>query len=105
MVPLVVAVVLFSIIFVVIKCTTVRRSTGPAGPSRVNDVPLQTLPHSVEIPPTTQALSALPAASQPLPPNTELVPLNYPEPFATAPDPPPTSTDYSHDVTNVSLGK
>ncbi|XP_078371388.1 dorsal-ventral patterning protein tolloid-like [Oculina patagonica] len=102
-VPLVVAVVLFSIIFVVIKCTTIRRSTGPPGPSRVNDVPLHPLPHIIEVPPTTQTLSASPVTSQSLPPTTELVPPYYPEPFATASDPPPTSTNYSQGVTNMSL--
>ena len=101
-VPLVVAVFLFSIIFVVLKCTTIRRSIGPAGPSCVNDVPLQ--PLRVEIPPTTQTLSASSAAPQSSPPNTDLVPLYNPESFATFSDPPPTYTDYSQGVTNLALG-
>ena len=102
MVPLVIAVVLFSIIFVVVKCTTIRRSTGPAGASRVNDVPLQ--PLRVEIPSTTQTLSASSAAPQSSPPNTELVPPYNPDSFATFSDPPPTYTDYSQGVTNLALG-
>ena len=85
-VPIVVAVVLFSIIFVVIKCTKIQRSAGPAGSSRVNEVPLQSLPYTIEDPPTTQFLSQ----------NTEHVdfPHPHPVPLATAPDQLPSSTDY-----------
>ena len=54
--PLVIALVLFVIIFVVIKCTTIRHSTRPSVQSRVNEVCLQPLPPSVEVPPTTQSL-------------------------------------------------
>ena len=119
MVPLVIAVVLFTIIFVVIKCTTIRRSPGPAGQSRVNDVPLQPLPHSIQLPPpSTQTLLSnaergpglpqqsipSPATSQALTPNTEIASPHYSEPFATAADPFPSSTDYSQGVTNMSLG-
>ena len=101
-VPLVIAVVLFSIIFVVIKCTTIRRSTGPARPSRASEVPLHLL--RVELPPTTQTLSASSAAHQSSPPNTELLPPSYQESFATFSDPPPTSTEYSEGVTNLAVG-
>ena len=52
--PLVIALVLFAIIFVVIKCTTIRHSTRPSVQSGVNEVCLQPLPPSVEVPPTTQ---------------------------------------------------
>ena len=85
--PIVVAVVLFSIIFVVIKCTKIQRSAGPAGSSRVNEVPLQPLPQTMEVPPTTQSLFQ----------NTEHadVPHPHPVPLATAPYQLPSFTDYS----------
>ena len=109
MVPLVIAVVLFIIIFVVIKCTTIRRSTGPVGQSRANEDPLQPLPEHVELPPTTQSLpsntevdrsflrhphpaSTGIASSQPSVLNTELATPPYTESFAT------------ESVTNMSQG-
>ena len=93
-VPIVVAVVLFSIIFVVIKFTKIRRS------STVHEVPLQPLPLRVEQSPmTTQSLYSntefgtsyvrqphAPEMLQPSAPNTELVAPPYPEPLATASD-------------------
>ena len=84
MVPLVIAIVLFSIIFVVIKFTTIRRLTGPAEPSLADEITLQPLPLSVELPPTTQC--------QPSVPNTVRVPPSYPEP-----------SPESQGVTNMSL--
>lgn len=94
-VPIVVAVVLFSIIFAVIKCTKINRSAGPAGSSRVNDVPLQPLSEAHLLPTIVPSLSS----------GTQQVdvPLPHPNP-ATAPDELPPSTDYSQGFTNFAEG-
>lgn len=65
-VPIVIAVVLFSIIFVVIKCTKINRSAGPAGSSRVNDVSLQPLSDATVVPTIAPSLSP-----DQLPPSTD----------------------------------
>jgi len=105
-VPIVAAIVLFSIIFVVIKSTKIRRL------SPVREVPLQPLPSGAEQSPylnTELGMRSLPPShapeiSQPSAPNAEFVAPSYPEPLATASHPPlPSSTDNSQGNTNMSL--
>ncbi|XP_022795753.1 bone morphogenetic protein 1-like [Stylophora pistillata] len=94
-VPIVVAVVLFSIIFAVVKCTKINRSAGPAGSSRVNDVPLQPLSEAHLFPTIVSSLSS----------GTQRVDVPPPHPNpATAPDELPPSTDYSQGFTNFAEG-
>ncbi|PFX28545.1 Tolloid-like protein 2 [Stylophora pistillata] len=94
-VPIVVAVVLFSIIFVVIKCTKINRSAGPAGSSRVNDVPLQPFSDAPLLATIGPSLSS----------GTQQVDVPPPHPNpATAPDELPPSTDYSQGFTNFAEG-
>lgn len=94
-VPIVVAVVLFSIIFVVIKCTKINRSAGPAGSSRVNDVPLQPFSDAPLLATIVPSLSS----------GTQQVDVPPPHPIpATAPDELPPSTDYSQGFTNFAEG-
>lgn len=90
-VPIVIAVVLFSIIFVVIKCTKINRSAGPAGSSRVNDVPFQPLSDSTVVPTIAPSLS--PGTMQVDVPPPHSIPL-------TAPVQLPPSTDHSQGFTN-----
>ena len=100
-VPIVVAVVLFTIIFIVIKSTNIRRL------STVPEVPLQPLARGAAQPPTTQSPysnTEFGTYQQPSAPDTELVVPPYPEPQATASHPPlPSSTDYSQGNTNMPL--
>ena len=100
MVPMVAAVVLFGIIFAVIKCTKITRSAGPAGTcTGANEAPLQPLLESTENDPTPELVP--PASSQSFFPDTEDVPPSYEESLSTAYDPHPSSTNYSPDVTNM----
>lgn len=94
-VPIVAAVFLFSIIFVVIKCTKIRTSVI----AREN--PLQPLPLGAEQPTTTQSpysntefgMSHLPQPHAP----------SHPDPLTTASHPLPSFADYSQGNTNISL--
>lgn len=90
-VPIVIAVVLFSVIFVVIKCTKINRSAGPAGSSRVNDVPL-----SDTMVVQTIAPSLSPGTLQVDVPPPHSIPL-------TAPVQLPPSTDHSQGFTNFTV--
>ena len=100
-VPIVVAVVLFTIIFIVIKSTNIRRL------STVHEVSLQPLARGAAQPPTTQSPysnTEFGMSQQPSAPDTELAVPPYPEPQATASQPPlPSSTDYSQGNTNMPL--
>ena len=100
-VPMVAAVVLFAIIFAVIKCTKITRSAGPAGTSGANEAPLQPLPQSTENDPTPELVPHASSQSQSFSPDTEDVSSSYEESLSTAYDPHPSSTNYSPDVTNM----
>lgn len=93
-VPIVIAVVLFSVIFVVIKCTKINRSAGPAGSSRVNDVRLQPLSDTMVV--QTIAPSLSPGTLQVDVPPPHSIPL-------TAPVQLPPSTDHSQGFTNFTV--
>lgn len=88
-VPIVIAVVLFSVIFVVIKCTKINRSAGPAGSS-----PLQPLSDATVVPTIAPSLS--PGTMQVDVPPPHSIPL-------TAPVQLPPSTDHSQGFTNFTV--
>ena len=115
MVPIVVAVVLFAIIFAVIKFTKITRSAGPAGTSGANEVPLQPLSRSPEfsLPPG----QAVPSSSQTISPNPVVAPPSQSLPsdiegaqsffiessVATSSGTPPPTADHSEGITNMAM--
>ena len=96
--PIVIAVVLFAIIFAVIKCTNIKRSAGLAGSSITNEVSLQPLAHGTDFsPPFIETAPPLSLN------NTEAAPPSYQESLPTVSDPLPFSGDYSQGVTNNTI--
>lgn len=86
-VPIVAAVFLFSIIFVVIKCTKIRTSVI------AREITLQPLPLGAEQPPTTQSPYS----------NTEFGMSHLPQPHAPSHPDPLTTASHPQGNTNISL--